>query len=175
MSTLRQQVSNCPYAAIYGLKQRWRSSGRKITFQEFKFIFWGCCMSLDSARSVHLVPIIISRKQSRFFPESTPAIRRPTLQVAPAPISLRFLCPCSPLLLSTPNQNCHTTQANVLRALSCLSSPEGKHHFLNLSLNITNVHSLSSFATYKCAKSNNVWRHWVRSKVVFEFLAVWLP
>ena len=27
-------------------------------------------------------------------------------------ISLRFLCPCPPLLLSAPNQNCHATQAN---------------------------------------------------------------
>ena len=27
------------------------------------------------------------------------------------PISLRFLCPCPPLLLSAPNQNCHATQA----------------------------------------------------------------
>ena len=27
-------------------------------------------------------------------------------------ISSRFLCPCPPLLLSAPNQNCHATQAN---------------------------------------------------------------
>lgn len=67
MSTLRQQVSNCPYAAIYGLKQRWRSSGRKITFQEFKFIFWGCCMFLDSARSVHLVSILVGNSHIFFL------------------------------------------------------------------------------------------------------------
>lgn len=66
-STLRQQVSNCPYAAIYGLKQRWRSSGRKITFQEFKFIFWGCCMSLDSARRGHLVPILVGNNHIFFL------------------------------------------------------------------------------------------------------------
>ena len=34
-------------------------------------------------------------------------------QVAPAPISSRFLCPRRPLLLSAPNQNRHATQANV--------------------------------------------------------------
>ena len=32
-------------------------------------------------------------------------------QVAPAPISSRFLCPRPPLLLSSPNQNRHATQA----------------------------------------------------------------
>ena len=32
-------------------------------------------------------------------------------QGAPAPISLRFLFPCPPLLLSVPNQNRHATQA----------------------------------------------------------------
>ena len=30
---------------------------------------------------------------------------------APAPISSRFLCPRPPLLLSSPNQNRHATQA----------------------------------------------------------------
>ena len=34
-------------------------------------------------------------------------------KVAPAPISSRFLCPRPPLLLSSPNQNCHATQANA--------------------------------------------------------------
>ena len=33
------------------------------------------------------------------------------IQVAPAPISSRFLCPRPPLLLSSPNQNRHATQA----------------------------------------------------------------
>ena len=33
-------------------------------------------------------------------------------QVAPAPISSRFLCPRPPLLLSSPNQNRHATQAS---------------------------------------------------------------
>ena len=32
-------------------------------------------------------------------------------KVAPAPISLRFLCPRPPSLLSAPNQNRHATQA----------------------------------------------------------------
>ena len=35
-------------------------------------------------------------------------------QVAPAPISSRFLCPRPPLLLSSPNQNRHATQAMYL-------------------------------------------------------------
>ena len=34
-------------------------------------------------------------------------------QVAPAPISSRFLCPRPPLLISSPNQNRHATQATV--------------------------------------------------------------
>ena len=37
-------------------------------------------------------------------------------QVAPAPISSRFLCPRPPLLLSVPNQNRHATQANLQKA-----------------------------------------------------------
>ena len=36
-------------------------------------------------------------------------------QVAPAPISSRFLCPRPPLLLSAPNQNRHATQAIIKR------------------------------------------------------------
>ena len=38
---------------------------------------------------------------------------RHAFQVAPAPISSRFLCPRPPLLLSAPNQNRHATQASL--------------------------------------------------------------
>ena len=44
--------------------------------------------------------------------KSPPSVQA-VFQVAPAPISSRFLCPRRPLLLSTPNQNRHATQANV--------------------------------------------------------------
>ena len=39
-------------------------------------------------------------------------------KVAPAPISSRFLCLRPPLLLSTPNQNCHATQAILCDTLA---------------------------------------------------------
>ena len=44
--------------------------------------------------------------------KSPPSVQA-VFQVAPAPISSRFLCPRRPLLLSAPNQNRHATQANV--------------------------------------------------------------
>ena len=39
--------------------------------------------------------------------------REKNKKVAPAPISSRFLCPRPPLLLSSPNQNRHATQARL--------------------------------------------------------------
>ena len=42
--------------------------------------------------------------------------------VTPAPISSRFLCPRPPLLLSSPNQNRHATQAKSLTSLSAMWS-----------------------------------------------------
>ena len=42
--------------------------------------------------------------------KKTPSVQA-VFQVAPTPISSRFLCPSPPLLLSAPNQNRHATQA----------------------------------------------------------------
>lgn len=78
MSTLRQQVSNCPYAAIY----LWPKAEVKIQWKENNFsgvqIYIlgllhvpGFCQK--GAPGAH-----ISRKQSHFFPGSTPAIWHPT-------------------------------------------------------------------------------------------------
>ena len=47
--------------------------------------------------------------------------REKNKNVAPAPISSRFLCPRPPLLLSAPNQNRHATQATML--LACFLLP----------------------------------------------------
>ena len=45
--------------------------------------------------------------------QKSPPSAQAVFQVAPAPISSRFLCPRRPLLLSAPNQNRHATQANI--------------------------------------------------------------
>jgi len=45
--------------------------------------------------------------------KKSPPFVQAVFQVAPTPISLQFLCSHPPLLLSTPNQNRHATQANL--------------------------------------------------------------
>ena len=45
--------------------------------------------------------------------QKSPPSMQAVFQVAPAPISSRFLCPRPRLLLSAPNQNCHAMQANL--------------------------------------------------------------
>ena len=57
-----------------------------------------------------------SREKKRWRTDrlkNAPPSVQAVFQVAPAPISSRFLCPRRPLLLSAPNQNRHATQANV--------------------------------------------------------------
>ena len=54
--------------------------------------------------SLHSVAVLLSQAHEQQS--------RGKNKVAPTPISLRFLCPRPPLLLSAPNQNRHATQAN---------------------------------------------------------------
>ena len=51
--------------------------------------------------------------------------REKKFQVAPAPISSRFLCPRPPLLLSAPNQNHHATQARI--EIAIVPEPANPH------------------------------------------------
>ena len=62
--------------------------------------------------------------QKRAWTESEAARKMKTFQVAPAPISSRFLCPRLPLLFSAPNQNRHPTQATF--------TPNGKREVFPL-------------------------------------------
>ena len=77
---------------------------------------------IDCAISLRSMAVLSSRAQGRrihekFAREARENERRSREknknQVAPAPISSRFLCPRPPLSLSSPNQNRHATQATV--------------------------------------------------------------
>ena len=59
----------------------------------------------------HSEPIGTIRTLAYGPTQKSPPSVQAVFQVAPAPISSRFLCPRSPLLLSAPNQNRHATQA----------------------------------------------------------------
>ena len=56
--------------------------------------------------SLHSMAVLLSRAHERRSRD-----KKKKKKVARAPISLRFLCPHQPLLLSAPNQNRHATQA----------------------------------------------------------------
>ena len=59
----------------------------------------------------HSEPIGTIRTLAYGPTQKSPPSVQAVFQVAPAPISSRFLCPRPPLLLSAPNQNRHATQA----------------------------------------------------------------
>ena len=59
----------------------------------------------------HSEPIGTIRTLAYGPTQKSPPSVQAVFQVAPAPISSRFLCPRPPLLLSSPNQNRHATQA----------------------------------------------------------------
>ena len=76
-------------------------------------------MPSSFSTSLRNMAVLSSRAQERRSHENSHAKRARTSeknknQVAPAPISSRFLCPRPPLLLSSPNQNRHATQATSL-------------------------------------------------------------
>ena len=59
----------------------------------------------------HSEPIGTIRTLAYGPTQKSPLAVQAVFQVAPAPISSRFLCPRPPLLFSAPNQNRHATQA----------------------------------------------------------------
>jgi len=59
----------------------------------------------------HFEPIGTIRTLAHGPTQKSLASVQAVFQVAPTPISSRFLCPRPPLLLSAPNQNRHATQA----------------------------------------------------------------
>ena len=62
-------------------------------------------------RGEHSEPIGTIRTLAYGPTQKRPPSVQAVFQVAPTPISSRFLCPSPPLLLSAPNQNRHATQA----------------------------------------------------------------
>ena len=76
----------------------------------------------------------------------------PVFQVAPAPISSRFLCPRPPLLLSLPNQNRHATQANF--SIMCRSEVKSPKTSTNCKQVFKRVTFKSCFLIEVCKKRN---------------------
>ena len=76
-------------------------------------------MTESKSKAQSVKPVLVSLRSmavlsSRAHEQRSCEIRdRHAFQVAPAPISSRFLCPRPPLLLSAPNQNRHATQASL--------------------------------------------------------------
>ena len=60
----------------------------------------------EPIRTIHTLAYRLTQK--------SPPSEQAVFQVAPAPISLRLLCPRPRLLLSAPNQNRHAMQANLV-------------------------------------------------------------
>ena len=86
-------------------------------------------VKLQNCTSLRSMAVLSSRAQGRRIHEKfAPA------QVAPAPISSRFLCPRPPLSLSSPNQNRHATQAKIVHEwnghLEIFSRPQVIENFL---------------------------------------------
>ena len=72
--------------------------------------------------SEHSEPIGTIRTLPYGPTQKSPPSVQAVFQVAPAPISSRFLCPRPPLLLSSPNQNRHATQARIIYEIFTSSS-----------------------------------------------------
>ena len=86
--------------------------------------------------SEHSEPIGTIRTLAYGPTQKSPPSVQAVFQVAPAPISSRFLCPRPPLLLSSPNQNRHATQATSEITLPAGKSTPSKNNLRGITMGI---------------------------------------
>ena len=133
----------------------------------FHFHFSIACVAWRFCRAGRRRGVATKNSRAKRARKSGEAARKiktacPVFQVSPAPISSRFLCPRPPLLLSSPNQNRHATQANF--SIMCRSEVKSPKTSTNCKKVFKRVTFKSCFLIELCKKRN---RKYISSFALF--------